>query len=399
MIVGVSKLSNVRNLTARVGSAIFGARMHVAVAGCLFLGACTNEPPPVPPAELVATSGEVQVLRIWSAKAGEAGRGLFEPLVIDDQIVVANRDGQVTAFAVDSGVRQWRRELNVTLTSGVGGTDDLIFVSDTDATVHALDPTNGESKWQASASSEVLMPVVYGFGLAAMRSADGRLVVLEPDDGTERWSQSNTPPALTLNGYSRPLLLDGGVLVGLDDGRLLALNTNSGELIWESVLSVPRGRSEVERLVDIDADIAIDDEGIYVANYQGKAARLEPGRGQIVWSTPLSAGSGIALNDVGLIVINEDDSIIKLDKETGQQLWINDTMPGRRLSPPAFTPSGDILIGDVEGYVHVLDANDGSLLGRARPGRSAIVARPLRIDDTVYVQALDGALTAYRFAR
>ena len=164
-------------------------------------------------------------------------------------------------------------------------------------------------------------------------------------------------------------------------------------------MSVPRGRSEVERLVDIDADIAIDDEGIYVANYQGKAARLEPGRGQIVWSTPLSAGSGIALNDVGLIVINEDDSIIKLDKETGQQLWINDTMPGRRLSPPAFTPSGDILIGDVEGYVHVLDANDGSLLGRARPGRSAIVARPLRIDDTVYVQALDGALTAYRFAR
>jgi len=143
---------------------------------------------------------------------------------------------------------------------------------------------------------------------------------LMSDDGTERWSQSNTPPALTLNGYSRPLLLDGGVLVGLDDGRLLALNTNSGELIWESVLSVPRGRSEVERLVDIDADIAIDDEGIYVANYQGKAARLEPGRGQIVWSTPLSAGSGIALNDVGLIVINEDDSIIKLDKETGQQL-------------------------------------------------------------------------------
>ena len=127
------------------------------------------------------------------------------------------------------------------------------------------------------------------------------------------------------------------MLVGLDDGRMLALDMASGRLIWETILSVPSGRSEIERLVDIDADFVIDDEGIYVANYQGLAARLEPARGQLVWSSPLSAGSGIALNDTGLIVIDEDDTVIKLDKATGVELWKNDTMPGRRLSPPAFT--------------------------------------------------------------
>lgn len=365
----------------------------------MLVGACASDPPPTPPTALEAISSEVQLLRLWSSKAGEAGRGLFEPLVVDDQVVVSNRAGVISSFATDSGVRRWRKNLDVTLTSGVGGDSEVIYVSDVNAQVHAFDASTGESLWESGASSEVLMPVVSGFGVAAFRSADGRVVALEPEDGTERWSVSNTPPALTLNGYSRPLLLDGGVLVGLDDGRLLALDTASGRLIWETVLSVPSGRSEVERLVDLDADIAIDDEGIYVANYQGRAARLEPGRGQIVWSTPLSVGSGIALDDSGLIVVDDEDNIIKLDKETGQQIWKNDTMTSRRFSPPAFTPEGDIVLGDVEGYLHVLDADDGTVLGRARPASDAIKARPLRVDNTLYIQATSGVLAAYRLTR
>ena len=363
------------------------------------LVACTSEPPPVEPTELTPAASDVQLLRIWRSNGGDAGRGLFEPLVSDQQIIVANRAGMVSAFAAENGMRKWRRDLDIPLTSGVGGSSDLLFVSDVNANVHALDPANGEDKWQAQASSEVLMPVVANFGVAVLRSADGRVAALEPEDGSERWSMSNTPPALTLNGYSRPLLLDGGVLTGLDDGRLLAVDMASGRLIWETVLSVPSGRSEVERLVDIDADIAVDNQGIYVANYQGRAARLEPARGQIVWSSPLSVGSGIALDDSGLIVVDEDDNIIKLDKETGRQLWINDTMTARRFSPPAFTPDGDIIVGDVEGYVHVLDADDGTALGRARPASEPIAARPLRVDDTMYVLATDGTLTAYRLTR
>lgn len=360
------------------------------------LSACTQEPPPVPPSELQAVSGELQLLRIWSSKSGEAGRGLFEPLVIDDQIFVASKAGRISAFDTDTGMRQWRNELDVTLISGVGGSGQRIFVSDDNANVHAINARSGVQEWQSGASSEVLMPVVSGFGVAILRSADGRVVALEPEDGSERWTFFNTPPALTLNGYSRPLLVDGGVLLGLDDGRLVALNSASGDTIWETVLSVPAGRTEVERLVDVDADLAVDAQGIYVANYQGKAARLEPSRGQLVWSVPLSAGSGVALDNEALVVVDEDDRIIKLDKATGEQLWVNESMTARRFSPPAYTPAGDILLGDSEGYVHVLSKDDGKVLGRTRTSDAAIKARPLVIDDTVYIQSTDGVLAAYR---
>ncbi|MFK7856037.1 MAG: outer membrane protein assembly factor BamB [Granulosicoccus sp.] len=363
------------------------------------LASCASEPPPVPPAELVPTTSEVTLVRLWSAKTGDAGRGRFEPWVGDNQLVVANRRGKLTSLARDNGMRQWSSELDVRLTSGVGGSAEQIYVSDTNGMVHALNPGDGSVVWQSAGSSEILVPVAAGYGVAIVRSTDGRIAALEPADGSERWTVSNTPPALTLNGYSRPLLLDGGVLVGLDDGRLLALNIDSGKLIWEAVLSVPSGRSEVERLVDIDADIVIDDEGIYVANYQGKAARLEPAQGQIVWSIPLSAGSGMALNEKHLVIVDDADTVHLLNKQTGQTIWTNDTMPGRRLSPPAFTSQGDVILGDVGGYVHVLSASSGASVGRTRLTDEPISARPYQAEDTVYVQATDGLVAAYRFAR
>lgn len=372
---------------------------RVALLFAMLLGACASDPPPIPPSELQPVAADVTLMRLWSAKVGKAERGHFEPWIDGEQMVLANRRGELTSLSTQTGMRQWTRDLDVKLSSGVGGSADQLYVSDIQGVIHALDPSNGEFRWQASASSEVLVPVSAGFGVAVARSVDGRVMALEPEDGSERWSVSNTPPALTLNGYSRPLVLDGGVLIGLDDGRLLAVNINTGKLIWETVISVPSGRSEVERLVDIDADILVDNQGIFVANYRGKAARVEPARGQIEWTQPLSAGSGIGLNDESLIVVDDTDTLHRLSKENGQIVWSADQLTGRELSPPAFTPDGDIIVGDFEGFLHVLDYESGEIIGRTRPAKGPVKARPVTREDTVFVQSTDGIVAAYRFAR
>lgn len=373
--------------------------VRCALLAVVVLAGCTNEPPPVPPAKLISTTSEISPLRLWSSNVGEAGRGRFEPKLTDDSVIVANRSGKVTKLSRESGIRQWRRELDVRLTSGIGGDDGQVYVGDIDGVLHALNEETGETVWTASGSSEILVPASAGFGALIVRSTDGRVVSLNPTTGDALWTVSNTPPALTLNGYSRPLVLDGGVLIGLDDGRLLALNLQTGKSIWESVISVPSGRSEIERLVDIDADIVIDDSGIYLANYQGKAAMVEPAKGEIVWSVPLSAGSGIAVNEGSLIVVDDKDTVHRLEKSTGMTLWSNSDMPGRRLSPPAFTPDDDVVVGDTEGYIHVLDIDSGKLIGRSRVSKEAITARPVATDDAMFIQTIDGIVAAYRFAR
>ena len=364
----------------------------------LVLGACAADPPRVPPEPLVEFDSEVTLPRVWDSSIGESTGQRFRPFVNDNAVFVADRNGEVKRLDRVTGRPVWEVRLDPELGSGVAGdrAGRHVFVSTEDGVIQALDATTGDLAWATAASSEVLIPVSVGRGVVVVRSADGRIAALDALDGKERWSVSNTPPSLTLNGYSQPLLLDNGVLVGLDDGRVLALNLENGRQIWEAVLSVPSGRTEVERLVDIDADIRVDDNAIYVVNYQGRLARLEPGRGQVSWSQPLSSTAGFALAGNRIFAVDEDDEVLAFEKASGQSLWTQKALRGRRLGTPVITGTGDVLIADFEGYVHVLSADDGRLLGRTRVGRSAMAGVAAAGGNILVLQSSSGTIAALR---
>jgi len=370
---------------------------HVAAAllVAVMASACATDPV-IPPTELESIPVESKLDRLWSRKLDKSAKGRFEPLVVDGVVYAASRAGEVVAIDQQTGKRKWSRKLSMPLSSGVGGSDNRLYVSTSNGQIFALNAADGEVLWQAQASSEVLAPVSAGFGAVIVRSADGRLLSLDPATGEERWSQTYTPPALTINGYSQPLLLDSGVLVGLDDGRLLALNTDSGNLLWESVVGVASGRSEVERLADIDGSIRIDDSAIYAVNYQGRLVRLEPAKGEIVWSVPMSSTAGLTISDTTIFVVGDDDEIHAFDKVGGQAMWTQAALKHRRLSAPTMVADNKVLVGDVEGYLHILDATDGRLVGRSRVAKKSIFSDIVSSDNTIVVQAADGTVAALR---
>ena len=371
------------------------ARALVTTLAGLLLAACGSVPPRVPPTELADIERSVDIAERWTERLDDARRGRFDPLVTEDAVYAAAGNGEVARLERETGRTVWEVDLDVELSSGVGGDDERVYVATGDGTLVALSVEDGSEAWRTRTSSEVLAPAAAGFGALAVRSADGRLVALEPDTGTERWSASWTPPALTVHGYGTPRLLDGGMLVGLDDGRLIALDTRNGREIWTSALSVASGRSEVERLVDLDADVALDDAGIYAVNYRGRAVRLEPARGEPVWSVPMSSVSGLALADEVVVVVDDESVVHGLDKATGREVWAQDALRGRRLSPPALAGEA-VVVGDLEGYVHALRPTDGALVGRSRPARSAIRARPVGDAESLVVQAIGGRVIALR---
>ncbi len=367
-----------------------------AVFLAVLVSGCATEPPPVPPAELLLLNAKAEMKSEWRKSGFYAGRSQLQPLPLAEGLYVASREGVVQRLDRITGKSDWKRDLNQTLGAGVGGDGDRVFVSTEDGTVFALDSETGETLWTQAASSEVLVPAVARFGAVVVRSADGRIVVLEPETGAERWSASFTPPALTLNGYSTPVVVDGGVLVGLDDGRVIALALDSGRVIWESIVSVPSGRSEVERLVDIDGDIQIDDEAIYLASYRGRIVRIEPAQGNIVWSTPMSSTAGVLLGSDKIYVVNEEDSVLEVDKVTGVIGWEQKALRGRRLTRPVAVSDDTLLVADFEGYAHLISARTGELVGRTRVGKKAIRTTPTQVGDIIYIQSSDGALAALR---
>jgi len=362
----------------------------------LLLGACATSEPVVPPTELRSIKVQSKLDRLWSFSLPKAKKGRFEPLPMGGLVYAASRSGEVVALDQATGKLKWKRKLDTALSTGVGGNNDRVFVTSSDGVVIALSADQGKVLWEKPASSEVLTPVSAGFGNLIVRSADGRMLSLDPATGEERWSSTYTPPALTLNGYSRPLLLDGGVLVGLDDGRLLALSSEDGGLLWESVLSVASGRSEIERLVDIDGSIRVDNDAIYAANYQGNLARIEPVKGQIIWSVPASSTAGVAISESVVVVVGEEDTIQAFDKANGQLLWTQEAMKHRRLTAPTLIGKGKMLIGDVEGYLHIIDTADGSLIGRTRAGKKSIYPELALTNDAIYSQSADGKVVAYK---
>ncbi len=363
----------------------------IAACAIAFVAACAAEPV-VQPTPLSGIKAETTIKRNWKQSLGVVRRGRFAPYVNNGVVYVADNAGTVRSLDQQTGKSGWTQSLGVRLGSGVSGDADQVYVSSIDGEVYALQASSGEILWQTAASSEVLVPVSAGFDVVVVRSADGRIASLDAASGKERWSTTHTPPALTINGYSQPYLLDGGVLVGLDDGRLIALNLSTGKTIWETIVSLPSGRSEVERLVDIDANILTDDEAIYIVNYRGKLARIEPVKGQIQWAVPMSSTAGIAQTDTLVVVVDELDVVHGVEKTSGRVLWSQEAMKGRRLNRPVI--NNDIaLVGDKQGVLHGLALDDGRLIARNTSFDGA-AGNPVTSDDVVFIQFSNGAVSA-----
>lgn len=357
------------------------------LAGCAQPGPLIE---PTPLKSIKNTSTATSFDTVWNASVGEEDKrraSSFVPFVDKTDVYAAAVDGAVTRLDLVSGKRVWSRELKGRLGSGVGGDAKHVYVASRDGVVYALDKQSGETKWTQSMSSEVLVRPVTALTsraliagdagdsdadqLVVVRAVNGMIAALDSATGEQLWNARFEPPALTVHGYSEPVVLRSGVLAGLEDGKLVALSRDRGQLLWESTVSYPSGRSEVERLVDMDANLLIDNSHIYAVTYQGNLARIEPQRGQLTWSESLSSVAGMAQDGEHLYVTLDDSEVVAVAKSSGEVLWRQNELVGRMLSRPTVVTGKRIVVADFEGYIHALDAGSGQIQGRRRAGDAA----------------------------
>ncbi len=362
------------------------------------LTACSSSSNIEPPTELTQFKPEASLKILWQANTSYTfnySRAIFSPHLGATAIFTAEKNKSVSAFSLETGQRIWFKELPAALTAGVSGNADNIFVVSTEGDVYALNQDSGEIVWQSHVGSEVIAAPTASKKLIVIRSVDGAIIALDANTGTELWRYRRKIPALTLRGNSRPVIVGGGVLVGFDDGRLIALRDNDGKLFWESMVSPPQGRSEIERINDLDAEIIVTDRAIYAAAYQGKIAQISPDRGRILWATNISSAAGFSLLNKQLFVTDENSEVLSLSTDTGNTLWKQKKLRARWLTAPS--PIGDYLaMGDLEGYIHLLSQTDGHIVGRKKISELPFLTRPIVLKNQIFVMDRDGALTALR---
>ncbi len=363
----------------------------------VMLAACasTGEKPPEP-TELVDLETTVAKAKVsWSRGTGAgfaAEPAGFQVAIGSDAVYTADEKGEVRAFSLDEGKRLWRQDLDLRIASGPALVDDLIIVGTREAQVIALDARDGSQRWQARVSGEVLAPAAGGQGVVVVRSFDGFVYGLNADGGQRLWAVDRTVPTLTLRGIGAPLVVGGNVMVGTDGGKVLALGLHDGVPVWESTVSVPTGRSELERLVDVDAMPVSEGLDVYAVSYAGDLVAMELGQGQIQWRANVASITGMALAGDRIFVTDPECRVFAVDRRNGDVLWTRDELRYRECSRPA-VHRGLVAVGDLDGYIHWLAPEDGRILARARPVRDPIA--PLEVQgDRLLVLSVDGKLAA-----
>lgn len=352
----------------------------------------------VPPTELTEFTQEFVPSIAWSTDTGGSDDDYnnLAAWIQGDNVVAIDSEGKVNSYNIKSGKRQWEVALKVPVATGVGGGDGLIIIGTKKGELLALDETNGSLLWEAKLSSEVLAPAKVNLGVVVASTADGRMTGLSVTDGQVLWNYQRAVPLLSLRGASAPVIADDKVISGYANGKLIALSILDGKVMWEKSIAVPRGRTELDRLVDIDADPVVVDNTVYVVSYHGRIAALSLNDGSILWAREMSSRSGldVAANDA-VYVSDDMSNVWALQDGSGDALWRQTRLLRRQLTAPVVV-GDNVIVGDFEGYVHWISRQDGRFTARVKVTDSAIRSKPVVSDDLVFVTAADGKLTAFR---
>ena len=370
------------------------------LAGVVALGllhGCGGTPAPIPDPKPEPGVEGVPLVHEWSrwpaGSQGVIGFGLATAHG-DGRLYVGDRRGWIRALDPRDGTTLWHRSTEWPLSAGPVVGNGLLLLGDRKGRIYALDPDSGNDLWQATLSSEVLAPPRQVRGVVVARSADGRVFGLDAETGRRLWIFERTLPPLTLHGAGAPAVAGGNAVVGLENGRLVALRVEDGDVLWEREVQEQRGVSDLERMADIAADPVIDRGLALAVAYQGAVAAFRMVDGAEVWRREIPSHRGLASADEHVYVADDDGRVWALDRENGATAWRQDALEGLALTGPVVF--GEYLVvADGAGHLNWLRRRDGAFVERTPVSSVPIHRPPLLADGRLYVQDARGRLFAY----
>lgn len=367
------------------------------------LGACSSTGPQVLPTPLEPLTTSLSVTRDWiNVQAVELERhGARLPVSVHDgRIYWIDGAGTVHALDAVSGTKLWKYDTERAAGSPVGGgIEGLVFVATRDATVIALDAQTGRLRWQEQVSSEAVAPPQGNRAqVVVVHTVDGRVHALAAETGQPMWNFESSVPSLSLRGTATPVIDGDRVIVGLASGKVAALSVWDGALRWRAELATPTGRSELERMVDVDTTPRLVDDTLFAAAFQGRIAAMAPATGHIRWSRDVSSSQEMAVDDERVYLADSDGVLWSYFQRNGTVAWRQDALKGRTITGPVVY--GDYLVvGDFEGYLHWVERSGGHIVHRERLDDQPIGAAPVTDGERLYVGTRSGVIYAMRLAR
>jgi outer membrane protein assembly factor BamB len=383
----------------QISRQLISLTMLLALAGCSTISGWfeSDDDEATAPAELTDIAETVNIEELWSVGIGDGqGEGGYRlrPAISGSTIYIASADGEVAAVDRNSGDVLWKVDIETALSGGVGVYEEALFLGSSDGFVLKLDANSGALTWSVPVRGEILSPPQSNGNVVVVQTNDGKLQGLDYTTGKLLWTYDSNIPVLTVRGTSSPIVHNEVVYAGFANGRVVALNINTGAMVWEVRVAIPQGRSEIERLVDVDGTMELAGSELYAASYQGNLVAIDADTGARMWQQKVSSYSGVAQGFGNIYVADEDGTLAAYLRSGEGARWTQEALAYRELSRP--TPVGSyVAVADFEGYVHVLSQVEGEFAGRVRVDDDGARADMLSEGNVLYVYGNSGELVAY----
>ena len=370
------------------------AGIVLALSGCSTVGGWFGQgPAKAKPAELVEFKPTASLAEAWKAETGDTGGYLFRPQLEGDDVFAAG-GSQVARIAVANGNTIWKTDTGAKLSAGAAAGQGLALAGSSKGELLALDQASGKERWKAGLSSEVAGQLLVVGDSVIARTGDGRVQGLAVADGSRKWLYTRNLPVLSLRGSGGMVERDDVLYAGFPGGKLVALNAANGAQLWEATVAQPRGATELERVADVMGNPVVDESQVCAVAYQGRVACFSRGKGELLWARDTSSNSGLAMDERNVYVTDDKDAVTAYDKTSGRAVWRQDKLARRVVTAPLALGAW-VVVADGEGYVHVLSAEDGSFVARAKVD-SGVHAAPVDIGPGFAVQTAKGSVVAFR---
>lgn len=369
-----------------------GTRLLPLLALTAALAACSSGNKRPEPTPLAPVSALVPARQAWTVNVG-AVDPLTVPAVHVDTLVLANAAGVVHALDTRNGQSRWQVDVKSTLSAGVG-TDGTVAAVVTRGNELVAVAATGE-RWRVRLSARVFTPPLVAGQRVFVLAADRSVSAYDGQTGARLWSQAargTDPLVLQQPGV---LLAVGDTLVAGVAGRLVGLNPLNGAVRWDAAIARPRGINEIERLVDLVGRVGREDDTVCARAFQAAVGCVDAGRGTVLWTQPADGATGVHLDADRVYGVESNGRVVAWQRRNGERAWTNDRLLHRGVTAP-LAAGRSIMVGDAQGFVHLLAREDGAILNRLPTDGSAIVAGPYLAGSTLVAVTRNGGVYGWR---
>jgi outer membrane protein assembly factor BamB len=376
-------------------------KIKIAVCSAMIIlsvTACSSDKDKVVATPLPVVQNPTALKMTWHGRTGNGTNksiSNFAPALVDGTLYTVSQNGTVMAYDAKNGHVLWKQTLKTKISSAPTVGDDKLFVNDGKAELVALNASTGAKLYSVALPNQSFAAPAYDNGTVVVKTVDETLAAFNAADGSKVWSYEGNAPNMILQGGSSPIIDDGIVIFGSNDGQVTLVTLDKGQLLWQRQVVEPNGVSDIARMVDIDANPLISNNVIYVASYQGEIVALDKFKAQPIWKHRLSTRSGLVLSGSSLFVTDSHGRVWAFDAASGKVLWKQNQLHGRTLTAPVIL-GNDIVVADDQGNIHWLSQTDGHFIARVQLDKEGIASAPVASNNMVYVMSNKGDVAAYQ---